>query len=163
MKTLSLWEPWASLMAYNLKKIETRHWSTNHRGPLAIHAAKRPMTRADWETLHLWINRGMVTGPMQSIYWEPAYGCLVAITNLHTIFDTAVAACEGAEGYQRKLLGDAVVSIPRAEYAFGNYEEGRFGWVCKDTCRLRTPIPLVGRQGLFDVDLDRNQLEFATA
>lgn len=40
MKLLSLWEPWATLMALGAKKIETRSWSTSYRGWLAIQAAK---------------------------------------------------------------------------------------------------------------------------
>jgi len=41
MKAWSLWQPWASLVYDERKKIETRHWELFHRGPLAIHAAKR--------------------------------------------------------------------------------------------------------------------------
>lgn len=40
MKALSLTQPWASLIAIGAKRVETRSWSTNHRGPVAIHAAK---------------------------------------------------------------------------------------------------------------------------
>lgn len=39
MKALTLWQPWASLIAVGAKTIETRSWSTTYRGPLAIHAA----------------------------------------------------------------------------------------------------------------------------
>ena len=46
VKALTLWQPWASLIGYGAKTIETRSWSTEYRGPLAIHAAKRP-TRDD--------------------------------------------------------------------------------------------------------------------
>lgn len=38
---ISLWQPWASLMASGHKSIETRSWSTHLRGLVAIHAAKR--------------------------------------------------------------------------------------------------------------------------
>lgn len=41
MKALTLWQPWASLMALGVKWIETRSWSTSYRGWLAIHAAAR--------------------------------------------------------------------------------------------------------------------------
>jgi hypothetical protein len=41
MKALSLWQPWASLIYDGRKTIETRHWEMLHRGPLAIHAAKK--------------------------------------------------------------------------------------------------------------------------
>jgi hypothetical protein len=39
MKALTLWQPWATLIANGTKTIETRSWSTSYRGPLAIHAA----------------------------------------------------------------------------------------------------------------------------
>lgn len=44
VKALSLWQPWASLIAIGAKRIETRSWATKHRGPLAIHAAARPLS-----------------------------------------------------------------------------------------------------------------------
>jgi len=40
MKALTLIQPWASLIRDGRKTIETRSWSTNHRGLLAIHAGK---------------------------------------------------------------------------------------------------------------------------
>ena len=40
MKAITLTQPWASLVALGAKRIETRSWNTNYRGPLAIHAAK---------------------------------------------------------------------------------------------------------------------------
>jgi len=41
MKALSYWQPWASLMAFEEKKVETRGWSTRHRGPTAIAATQK--------------------------------------------------------------------------------------------------------------------------
>jgi hypothetical protein len=41
MKAISLWQPWATLVAIGAKTIETRGWSTSYRGPIAIHAAKK--------------------------------------------------------------------------------------------------------------------------
>jgi activating signal cointegrator 1 len=40
MKAITLTQPWATLVAIGAKRIETRSWPTNYRGPLAIHAAK---------------------------------------------------------------------------------------------------------------------------
>ena len=36
MKAISLWQPWASAVSVGSKRIETRHWSTNHRGPICF-------------------------------------------------------------------------------------------------------------------------------
>lgn len=52
MKALTLWQPWATLVALGVKTIETRSWSTSYRGPLAIHAATRPIS--DRLTLGVW-------------------------------------------------------------------------------------------------------------
>jgi len=40
VKVLSLLQPWATLVVMGIKKIETRSWSTTHRGALLIHASK---------------------------------------------------------------------------------------------------------------------------
>lgn len=40
IKAITLWQPWALLMALKEKEYETRSWMTTYRGPLAIHAAK---------------------------------------------------------------------------------------------------------------------------
>lgn len=42
MKAISLRQPWASMIARLVKTIETRRWSTNHRGDLLIIASKSP-------------------------------------------------------------------------------------------------------------------------
>lgn len=41
MKALTIWQPWASLLACGAKQYETRSWATYYRGPIAIHAAKK--------------------------------------------------------------------------------------------------------------------------
>src|SRR5262245_34476504 len=46
MKAISLWQPWASLIAIGTKTMETRDWAPPREylgGRIAIHAAKRPV------------------------------------------------------------------------------------------------------------------------
>lgn len=43
MRALTIWQPYASLFPAGAKKFETRSWRTDYRGPIAIHAALRPM------------------------------------------------------------------------------------------------------------------------
>jgi hypothetical protein len=40
MKALTIRQPWASLIADNIKLIESRSWQTHYRGKLYIHAGK---------------------------------------------------------------------------------------------------------------------------
>ncbi len=39
MKTLSIKQPWASLIAHGIKDVENRTWRTNFRGRIYIHAS----------------------------------------------------------------------------------------------------------------------------
>jgi len=41
MKAITLHQPWASLVAQDIKTIESRSWTTSYRGLLVIHASKR--------------------------------------------------------------------------------------------------------------------------
>jgi len=38
MKALSIWQPWAELIAAGIKDVENRPWATSHRGPLVVQA-----------------------------------------------------------------------------------------------------------------------------
>jgi activating signal cointegrator 1 len=49
---ISLWQPWASFIAIGVKPYETRHWRAPARFVglrIAIHAAKKPVSRDDRE------------------------------------------------------------------------------------------------------------------
>lgn len=125
MKALSLWQPWASLMADGRKKIETRHW----RPPawlvgqsFAIHATKH----------------------VDSIFsrqcgYDPLTiprGCMVAIVRLDK-FEKFTA------DFQREIN-----LYPEGMY--GDFAMGRFGWFCTLVEKLNPPIEARGFQSLFD-------------
>ena len=38
VRALTLWQPWASCIAYGTKRIENRRWATDYRGWLLLHA-----------------------------------------------------------------------------------------------------------------------------
>jgi len=135
MKAISLWQPWASLVSVGAKTYETRHWTTNHRGPLAIHAAKfriPDLARLLWQD-----------------EFAAALKCLAPncaiVTPRFLPFGAIVATCE--------LVDCARVEnvFPGAETIFGDYTPGRFAWQLARVKRLPTPIPWKGRQGFFEV------------
>lgn len=125
IRALSLWQPWASLVACGVKRHETRHWMTNHRGPIAIHAAKT-LDRAGAPEALCQAALGMD--------WmdQCPLGAVVAVADL--------TACAPTE---------ALFNLTRADQASGNYTDGRFGWRLDNVRPLLEPIPLAGRQGLF--------------
>ena len=50
MKTLSIRQPFASLVCRGIKTIENRSWDTKYRGKLLIHASGKPIA---WPTFNL--------------------------------------------------------------------------------------------------------------
>jgi hypothetical protein len=131
MRALSLWQPWASAMAIGLKSIETRHWRTNVRGLVAIHAAKR------WTA-----DERDFAADMADEFDErlriPPLGAVVATGFIENCLPT------------EQLRG----IISETERAFGNYGNGRFGFVMRDIRPLAQPFPWKGAQGFFEIDAD---------
>lgn len=137
MKALSLWQPWASLLG-RFKANETRHWGTNYRGPVAIHAAKRvDDDDAETCTLDPWFRAAMAAFGWSDPdygYRQMARGCIVAVGTL-----VKVALNDGRGESEQEL-------------AFGNYGPSRLAWTFQDVGRLVSPIALRGRQGLWELD-----------
>ena len=131
IKALSLWQPWASLVALGAKRIETRHWGTRYRGPLAIHAAKR-WTREELSKTSLFRYR------VPSLPEAPPLGAVVGVVNLVDCVQMTAAWIE---------------SVDEDEERFGHYAIARWGWMLEDARALASPVPLRGRQGLFSVPL----------
>ncbi len=125
MKALSLWEPWASLMAVGAKRIETRSWPTRYRGPLLICAAKRPMDGPSREIADM--------AALQGFLITPAYGMAVCTVEL--------TRCDRIVPFNRTVL----------EHFLGDYTPGRFAWITENVQRFQFPFSVVGHQGLFDV------------
>ena len=58
MKTLSIRQPFASLICRGIKTIENRSWDTAYRGKLLIHASGKPLS---WPTFD-YLPRGFIKG-----------------------------------------------------------------------------------------------------
>lgn len=150
MKCLSLWQPWATLMAIGAKRIETRSWETMHRGPLAIHAAKKRNRE---------LSEMCGTDPFASAL-SPAgmgthdlpFGAIVCVLNvtacLRTI-DLPSWIVKHTEGLSSEVRARYALSVNERD--FGDYSPGRFAWLTSNVRKLATPIPFRGAQGLFDI------------
>ena len=140
MKLLSLWEPWATLMALGQKRIETRSWSTSYRGGLAIHASKGGLSKT---TLSDVLCEPMFRAALDGEPLSP--GCIVAVVNLIDCLPMESRIClPGVFDDYPKL------DTPQ-EREFGDFGEGRWAWVTDRVYRLAKPIPFRGKQGLVDV------------
>lgn len=143
MKLLSLWEPWATLMAIGAKRIETRSWSTSYRGWLAIHASKGGLGKI--ELAHT-LEEPEFAVALNGIALSP--GCIVAVARLEDCLPTSPKGCLSC------VFEDYPDLDNPQEREFGNYDEGRWGWVTTDLFRLSRPIPFRAAQGLIEVPLE---------
>lgn len=149
MRMLTLWQPWASLIALGLKQYETRDWKTFYRGKLVIHAAKRPIDQAGRELIA--DLRFMQGQEMRISGDESAYplGCVVAIADLtdcQRMFDTYFFGSTKLPPSQI-----AIDSISDLEEAVGYWAHGRYALKLENVIALPEPIPAIGRQGLINV------------
>ena len=141
MKVISLYQPWATLIAIGAKKIETRSWSTKHRGRLGIHASAE-RKYIDMRSKHYVCDK------------EPFYSILMKhYTNLNEPGaiplprGAIIAICD----LQDCIKIEEGLLLKRQERLFGDYTPGRFRWMLgEDVIQLEKPIIVQGKQGLWD-------------
>lgn len=132
-RAITLWQPWATLLALGVKTIETRAWSTRYTGPLLIHAAKKLPEQAialltDPAILDALRRHGMRCGSDLPLGTIVGFGILTAC---YTIDDTyPVPAPNSLEA----LLGD--------------HTPGRYAWQFRHLHPLAA-IPATGYLGLW--------------
>jgi len=128
VRAISLWQPWADLVARELKEYETRHWPCQQFGPIAIHAAKRKFRD---EEMSREARTQMLMDEVDP--FQLKYGVIVCIAE--------IVSCQSVESIRERLS-------PR-ELLYGNYEDGRFAWRIANVQRLKKPIEVTGHQGFF--------------
>ena len=168
-KVLTLTQPYATLVALGMKKIETRSWSTSYRGPLAIHAGQglgpvggkaglRDLVGS--EPFHTALchvgGNGMLDWWGKDVVEQLPRGAIVAVCEL--------AICLPVE---RLTKGPGHITLTKIadrtnerwdfteqEQAFGDYSYNRYAWLLSDVRRLPEPIPAKGALGLWEWDGD---------
>lgn len=134
MKALTLHQPWATLVAEGLKIYETRSWTTNYRGPIAIHAGKHVDLDACEQS-------DLIRCTLYQLGIDNALllprGEVIAVGELVDVIPTEVA--------WNRVSGE--------ELGFGNFAPGRFAWRINGVRKVSGKISCRGMQGLFTVDL----------
>lgn len=158
MKALTLTQPWASLVACGAKRIETRSWRTDYRGPLAIHAGKglgglgAGATESDLTTL-------LYEEPFrQALFgdvWLPPADVRKSIPRGAIVAVCRLGGCVPTSSFDR-VMEAATDERRELERAFGNYGEGRWAWLLNDVRRLDEPVEIPkgavrDYRGLWDV------------
>lgn len=130
---LSLYQPWASLVAIGAKQYETRSWATKYRGRLAIHAGRE----FGWDQGVL-----LTQEPFRSVLRRAGINIPSQLPRGVILATCTVADCVRTE--------DIVDQLSDEERAFGDYSPGRYAWQLEDMRLLPTPIPARGHQRLWD-------------
>lgn len=140
MKAISIWQPWASLIADGHKRFETRSWATQYRGPLLICSGLRIPRLHELDDRV----RALVNGNCLPL------GMAVCVVDLEFCWPVTDPFVMGLTPH------DSI------EFALGDYSPGRFAWNLQNVRRFKEPWPVRGRQGLFDVpgpEIARHELE----
>ena len=164
VKAITLWQPWASLVAVGVKKLETRSWYTKHRGSIAIHAAAKS------PKLDTLMDESATLKLINIVYeWcrctpdALPHGAVIAVANLTECYKVN----RHLPGFGSELDIDLrdhnsgiTVSSNSIEYLCGDFLIGRYAWEFKNVVRI-APIPAKGKQGLWtwewEDDSDHNK------
>ncbi len=131
IRAISLWQPYASLIAAGVKKHETRHWrypAAAEGQRVAIHAAKRPPYDTDDEVRR--ICREVFGDDWVDVL---PYGAFVCVAT---------------------LAGAFIASIHRSDaldYICGDWGPHRYAWKLTDVRLLAEPVPAMGHQSLWRI------------
>lgn len=165
MKAITIWQPWASMLAHRVKTYETRSWVTAYRGPIAIHAATIGVPQVLKKCFPEEVDKMMFMDAIakglkgcytdkeiQDILNELPTGSVVATANLVGCHKIAAIHGERSRCFDNDPfigLGDGKTYTPDdIEYALGDWSNGRFAWEFSDM-KLITPVPAKGKQGLW--------------
>jgi hypothetical protein len=178
MKAISLWQPWASLIACGAKPFETRHWAPPAGligQTIAIHAAKKidkaarqfaedlmygQHSAGGFDLAHQ-LSESMegVPDELMGLFGMAALpvGCLVCTARLDAAFqlgEKAHGTALPAASVVRRLISRPMPECFTVRYDdFGDYAPGRWAWLLRDVKPLQPTEGVVGRQGFFEVSL----------
>lgn len=142
MKVITLWQPWASLMAWGFKTIETRHWETKHRGLLGIHAAQK-------------VPFNYLGASRHANVFESALAACVEMRKgqgLSHDFPTGVILCT-VSLFDIEPTSAEMDVVSNFNRVFGNFELGRYAWRTTNLVEFKKPIPAKGHQQLWNFDI----------
>lgn len=162
MKAITIWQPYASFITAGLKHYETRGWKTSYRGPIAIHAAQRPVgwclkqvppavsdltvsTFGKEGTRQLPVGQIIAVGELVNVW----HICHYPGTNVDKAKYIEIGAESLTTDKHSPDFGAFIIPDPR-EFILGGWTPGRFAWELANVRALKDPIVAKGNQGLWN-------------
>lgn len=150
MKALTVWQPWATLIAISAKPFEFRGYPAarafRHQR-IAIHAGKRPPRRSEIERLVLQLrgDEAWETGLIRELALPLLEKALLSPGSLPTsaIVATAVLGKPRRDAELLTQFGGPVLDSDRLEHS-------NWGWPLSDVIELQPPVPATGAQGFWE-------------
>ena len=148
LQAISLWQPWASLIAHGYKYQETRSWpppSYIDGARIAIHATKRKVRQNYFNEYE----RMLLDQALGRNWWQKIpYGAIVATVRLDRSWQI------DRPSKIPPPPGDHDTGPERLNRIFGDFDLDRWIWNLSDVHRMEDAIPLRGRQGFFDTGIE---------
>jgi hypothetical protein len=138
LTAITLHQPWASLVAKGWKQYETRDWPTNHRGPIVIHAGRKPKGKQELR------EHDKVVASFKDLLNEDCpYSSVIAIAELTDV------VC---------MTDEFIKQQSPTELRCGNWAVGRYAFKLENV-RAIAPIPALGKQGLWKWETDSEKIK----
>jgi len=151
VRAITIWQPWASLLACGRKRFETRSWTTSYRGPIAIHAAKKNIF--DALTL-ISVPVALEMKRLVGAEWRDLpTGAVIATAELVDVwYIDRNPGCDLNPGAHKvdaeNKRGDCIIPS-ELELALGDWTPGRYAWELSGV-KMIDPVPAKGQQGLWN-------------
>ena len=142
MKAITLEQPFASLVSIGVKTIDTRPWSTDYRGPLAIHSGKSDMDVTDpyYRTLLIAAGLDCEQLPVEKIVAiADLVGCEKVITSEIPCYPQLAFSDFISGWYVLELADIRPLEIPvsaRGDAKLWEWEESSF----RESCLYHKPV-----------------------
>ena len=137
MKTITIKQPWASLICEGIKNVENRTWKTSVRGRVLTHAASQSW---DWDKL---INYMTYMGTLGAFTakWTRKW-----LSNLHT--GAIIGSVE---------IVDCVINHDSiwAEKSIDG-DKPTYNWILANPILFDKPIPAKGKLSFWEFDMEGN-------
>ena len=156
MNAISLWQPFASLIADRIKMTETRHWHPRAEllgDRIAIHATKRKISKDDWLSFPDAMQKAIIDEWGPSFERDIPYGAIVATAVLSDVGRVVRKDSERLGCVQINFMQDpseTLTSIPTDP--FGDYSSGRCIWFLRSIEKLKVPIECSGQRNFWNCD-----------
>ena len=157
LPAITLWQPYASLVAAKVKTEETRPVKPPDKyvgERIAIHAAKRKMRDSELTPELRLAASNIFRYQATTLTWHDVpYGAVVATAVITRAFKIVghAGGIGGRMAHARPVFGGEAPAVYLN--AYGDFDIGRWVWQLRDIEPVDPPVPATGKQGWWKVEL----------